>query len=348
MNKSISVLLASVSLGNIWFCPAESSANDRIRKVGYGHLGARALHIAAYYKLFDTLEKGPKKAEQMVPRDQSDAVKRLMRVLANHEIVGMDDQERFSLNNESRLLVSTQKGSLQPAMAKEFNLKRWEAIGNIHLLMEKDVSSFEQLFNESYYAYLAGNKEASEAFNQGMKNFSETEDAEVSGAFPFQDFKTYCDIGGGTGGLIMQILDKSPKLNASLLELQETLAQCKEPKFALAPGSFFRAESIPSSEIYTVKRVLHNWKDPESVEILTNIRTKLSDLEKGRILVIERVVPITPDGTYLGDSDVIGMALGGRERTLEEFKNLGHKAGLELEKTLLLKTGVSILVFKSK
>lgn len=37
-----------------------------VRKVAYGHLVARTLHVACYYKLFDTLQKGSKRAEEMV------------------------------------------------------------------------------------------------------------------------------------------------------------------------------------------------------------------------------------------------------------------------------------------
>lgn len=349
MNKCIPVILASVSLGGLAVFPAQSWSNDKIRKVGYGHLGARALHVAAYFKLFDTLQDGPKTAAEMsTPEQSADAVKRLMRTLANHQLVLMDENERFSLNDESRLLVSTADDSLQPAMAKEFDLNRWQAIGNIHQLLDKDIPAHEQVFGKSYYEYLTTNSEASQNFHKGMKNFSESEDTGVAEADLFKTHSNYCDIGGGTGGLVAKVLANNPKLKGILFDLPETISQSRVTHIKLAAGSFFNGETIPGADVYTVKRVLHNWKDPESVLILKNIRAKLSDLQKGRVLVIERVVPVTPDGSYLGDSDIIGMALGGKERTLAEFIEIGRQAGLELEEQRMLNTGVSILVFRSK
>lgn len=318
-----------------------------VRKVAYGHLVARTLHVACYYKLFDTLQKGSKRAEEMVSGTtlKADIVKRMMRVLANHGIVTMDENEGFSLTDQSQLLVTTTPNSLQPAFAKEFDLKRWEAIGNIHKVLDNELNAFEQLNGASYYAYLEGNKDASQLFNNGMKNFSEGEDAQVASADIFKNFKTYCDIGGGTGGLISKVLQHHPEINAILLDLAEAVALCKIPNIEKVFGSFF--EKIPPAEVYTIKRVLHNWKDNECITILTNTKTALTDKRKGRILVIEKVLPQKVDGSLLIDSDIVGIALGGRERTLGEFIDLGHKAGLDLEDQIVLSSGISILIFKS-
>lgn len=325
----------------------DQSPDVSVRKVAYGHLSARVLHIACYYKLFDALQEGPKRAEEIVAGTQlkEDTVKRMMRVLANHGVVTMDEGERFSLNHQSQILVSTAPSSLQSAFAKEFDLKRWQAIGNIHLTLTHEEDSFGQLFGQSYYAYLEDNKDASDLFNKGMKNFSEREDEEVAKMDIFKKFRTYCDIGGGTGGLISRVLGKHPGIQGTLLDLPEAIDLCIVPNITKVAGSFF--EKIPQAEIYTIKRVLHNWRDHECVTILTNTKVALSDQQKGRILVIEKVLPRKVDGSFLIDSDIVGMALGGRERTLGEFIDLGRKAGLELEDQIILPSGISIMVFKS-
>jgi hypothetical protein len=317
-----------------------------IRKVAYAHLSVRVVHVACYYKLFDTLQGGPKRAEEMVFGTllKADTVKRMMRVLANHGVVIMDESEYFSLNQQSRLLVSTAPNSLQPAFAKEFDLKRWQAVGNIHLTLTNENESFKQLFDQSYYAYLEENKDASELFNKGMKNFSEREDEEVATANIFKNFKVYCDVGGGTGGLMSRVLVQHPAIHGILFDLAEAVAMCSLANVAKIGGSFF--EKVPPAEVYTIKRVLHNWKNDECVTILTNTKMALSDKHKGRILVIEKVLPKKVDGSFLIDSDIIGIALGGRERTLGEFIELGRKAGLDLEDQIVLPPGVSILVFK--
>jgi hypothetical protein len=317
-----------------------------VRQVAYGHLAARVLHTACYYKLFDTLQDGPKLAEEMVVNTQQSVstVKRLMRVLANHKVVDMDEKGRFSLNQNSEMLVSTAPNSLQQAFAKEFDLRRWESLGKIHLAMNEDVIPFEQVFHQAWYEYLEGNAEASTLFNKGMKNFSEQEDEQASQISIFKNFKVYCDIGGGTGGLLSQVLHKNPHMKGILFDLPEAVKECTLPNVVKAGGNFF--ESVPSADIYTVKRVLHNWKDEECIKILTNIAKALSNKTDGRILVLEKVLPQQVDGSFLIDSDIIGLALGGRERTLGEFIKIGQGANLELEDAMILPSGISIMFFK--
>jgi len=319
-----------------------------IRKVAYGHLSARVLHVACYYKLFDTLQESSKRAEGMVAGTplKADTVKRMMRVLANHGIVMMDENEHFSLNDQSQLLVSTAPNSLQSAFAKEFDLKRWQAIGNIHLALSSEKEPFADLFGESYYAYLKKDQIASELFNKGMKNFSEQEDEQVARLDILKNFKIYCDIGGGTGGLVSRVQEQHPGIQKILFDLPEAIRLCPLSTITKVSGSFF--EKVPQAEIYTVKRALHNWRDHECITILTNIKAALLDQRKGRILVIEKVLPQKLDGSMLVDSDIVGMALGGRERALEEFIELGHKVGLDLEDQIVLSSGVSVLVFQPK
>lgn len=326
----------------------DADSDINIRKVAYGHLSARVLHVACYYKLFDTLQESSKRAEEMVAGTplKADTVKRMMRVLANHGIVMMDESERFSLNDQSQLLVSTAPNSLQSALAKEFDLKRWQAIGNIHLALSSEKEPFADLFGESYYTYLEKDQIASELFNKGMKNFSEQEDEQVARLDIFKNFKVYCDIGGGTGGLISRVQRQHPGVQVILFDLPEAINLCAYSNVTKVSGSFF--EKVPQAEIYTVKRVLHNWRDHECITILTNIKAALLDQWKGRILVIEKVLPQKLDGSMLVDSDIVGMALGGRERALGEFIELGHKAGLDLEDQIVLPSGVSVLVFQPK
>lgn len=325
----------------------DQSPDMNVRKVAYGHLAARVLHVACYYKLFDTLQKGSKHAEDMVSGTdlKADTVKRMMRVLANHGVVTMDENEQFSLPDQSQLLMSAAPNSLQPALAKEFDLKRWQAIGNIHKTLNNELNSFEQLYGQSYYAYLEEDKAASELFNKGMKNFSEREDEQVSKADIFKNFKVYCDVGGGTGGLMSKVLEHHPGIQGILLDLAEAIDLCTLPNVEKIAGSFF--EKVPPAEVYTIKRVLHNWKDDGCVTILAHTKAALLDKEKGRILVIEKILPRKVDGSILIDSDIGGLAFGGRERTLGEFIALGRKAELGLEDQILLPSGVSILIFKS-
>lgn len=346
--SGMAITASSLSLASP--CHAEAlSPNEvegKVKSVGYGHLAARALHIAGYYKLFDPLEGGPKTASQIaeIKGLEPSAVKRLLRILANHEILNMDGKGNFALNDASKLLVSTAQGSLQPAMAKEFDLKRWNAIGNIHIALETDIIPFNGINQQSFYEYLESNQAAGELFNAGMKNFSKLEDEVVAQSFNFSDYKSYCDVGGGSGSLISQVSHHHSTPEIILFDLDGPIDQTNLENITKIKGSFF--DKIPEAELFTLKRVLHNWDDENSIKILSNVRDAVSNRDKGRILVIDKVLKQIPDGSLLEDTDMLGLALGGQERTLEEFKNLGEKANLTFEKVIPTPAGVSILVFK--
>ncbi len=65
------------------------------------------------------------------------------------------------------------------------------------------------------------------------------------------------------------------------------------------------------------------------------------------LLIIEKIMPAFPDGSFLVDSDIIALSLGGgRERTLQDFKNLGLAAGLKLNRVFNTNAGISIMEFE--
>ena len=351
----LSALIVGASM--ITSCATLASATDKqsatyktIRALGYGHLSARALHVACYYKLFDQLQNGessPKKVATALNLDPS-AVKRIMRVLANHDLLEINDNETYSLTEKSALLVSTAKGSFQPALAKEFDARRWASFGRLDIAMKDAKVPFDTLYGESFYEYLERDQMACELFNSGMKNYSVREDRQIADNFDFSGFDTYCDIGGGTGGLITNVIAKSGNIKGILFEIPSAIEQTelKDQRISKVGGDFFKA--VPRADVYTVKRVMHNWNDENCIKILTNIRDSITDLKNGRILVIDKVMPQKSTKNFLVDSDILSMALGGIERTLAEFKEIGDAANLELEQQIDLESGVSILVFKAK
>ena len=146
---------------------------------------------------------------------------------------------------------------------------------------------------------------------------------------------TLVDVGGGRGGFIAKVLSRNPALKGILFELphvvfprDDLLLNGMEHRCSLMSGSFL--ESVPrGGDIYTLKRVLHDWDDHTSLMILKNCRDSMQN--RGRIIVVEAVVPPGNRSHIIKDIDVYMMALfPGRERTAEEFGHLFEKAGLQL------------------
>ncbi len=352
-------LTAALMLGTMTFAVTASQTLNAevpdIRTLAYGHILARSLHAVAYFKVADALQEGPKSTETLAQELnlKEDPLKRILRVLANHNILEMTKKGIFSLPSHSRSLISTEKGSLQPAFAKEFDQRRWSSIGHLEIPLKTGKSSFNELYGEGFYEYLEHDSEAAELFNKGMKNFSDREDEEVGPLLPLGSSRIHCDVGGGAGGLVSQILMAHPHLEKGILtDLKDAVQRAKEQyggrfegRFEGTPGNFF--VKLPSADTYSIKRVFHNWSDEECVAIFQTCLKAMNDKSLGRIFIIEKVIPEILDGSLLIDADLLGLTLGGgAERTLAEFIKIGQEAGFTFEDEIKTKSGVSILSFK--
>jgi len=106
-------------------------------------------------------------------------------------------------------------------------------------------------------------------------------------------------------------------------------------------GNFF--ESVPAGgDAYVLKRILHDWNDQQSVQILRTCREAMD--RKSRILVVDAVVPPGNELHPAKVMDILMMLLvGGRERTEEEFRELFQQAGLKLVKVVPTHSVLSIV-----
>jgi hypothetical protein len=109
----------------------------------------------------------------------------------------------------------------------------------------------------------------------------------------------------------------------------------------LVGGDFFG--EIPSgADAYLLAQILHDWDDEHSVAILRQVRQAMPD--HGKLLVVELTLPE-------GDAPAFGkwmdlhmlVLLNGRERTVGQYTELFHAAGLKLTRTIPTRTGQSIV-----
>lgn len=87
------------------------------------------------------------------------------------------------------------------------------------------------------------------------------------------------------------------------------------------------------ADCYVLKRVLWDWNDEQSVMLLHRCREAMD--EKGRILVLDLVMPAGNEPHPIKEVDVLMMALeDGHARTEQEFRALYQRAGLTVTRIL--------------
>ena len=105
-------------------------------------------------------------------------------------------------------------------------------------------------------------------------------------------------------------------------------------------GNLFEPWQLQADAV-VLSRVLHDWDDPEALQILRHARAALS--RGGHLYVVEMLVPDESVGGALCDLHLL-MATGGRERSAEHFGRLLSAAGFDLTAVRRLPTLPSVIV----
>jgi multifunctional cyclase/dehydratase/O-methyltransferase len=146
------------------------------------------------------------------------------------------------------------------------------------------------------------------------------------------------DLGGGRGHFLAAALRRAPEATGVLVERAEVLARADDVltgegvagRVETRAADLF-ADPLPAgADAYVLKAVLHNWGDDRARELLRRVRAAIGD-GPGALYVVEQV--IAPGNAFdhakFLDVDML-VLFGGRERTLEQWRELLGSAGFAL------------------
>lgn len=144
------------------------------------------------------------------------------------------------------------------------------------------------------------------------------------------------DIAGGNGELLRRILHAAPHLRGVLLERPHAIEAARG---ALArAGCADRAElvlgdftcGIPGGgDVYILSRVLHDWDDQQCRALLKRCAEAMP--AQAELLIVERLLPEDDSPSLAVAWDVHMLCnVGGRERTVSQYRTLLAESGFEL------------------
>jgi len=134
--------------------------------------------------------------------------------------------------------------------------------------------------------------------------------------------------------LVVEILRAQPTVRGTLVDLPPTVARSVEifqvagvaERVTAVGQSFF--DPLPArADLYLLKNVLGDWPDREAMAILQ--RCAEAARPAGRIDVLGGVSPDEDGGP--SPSLLMMVLVGGRDRSLAEFRELARAAGLEVQ-----------------
>jgi hypothetical protein len=299
---------------------------------------AQGIYAVAALGVADHLGSQPASVDRLARAVDAneDALYRVLRMLAPAGLFEEFPGKRFSLTPLGALLRSDHPNSMRHFAIYNGVPWHWGMWGDIERSVKTGSPATPNRSQQSLFEYLAGDGEAAAVFDAAMADLSNARDVSAISGYDFSRFATVVDVGGGEGRLISSVLASYPSVSGILFDLAEVIERARPviaaaglaPRCALVAGSFF--DTVPAgADAYLLKQVLHDWQDDAAATILTNCRRAMS--AHSVVLVIEMIVPDDPGPSMAKLSDIeMLVSVGGRERTLGEYRTLLAGAGLLL------------------
>lgn len=333
---------------------------DRIRNIRslfaiiQGGAMTKVACVAAELRIPDHLAAGARDAGALALATGAHApsLHRFMRALVGLGLCVESDDGCFDLTPTGALLRSDAPESLH-ASAIWYGGRMWETWGNLLHSVRTGESARKLATGTDGFDHLAGDREASQIFNGAMAEMTNLVARELVKCYDFSGLRRIADIGGGHGALLATVLEAYPGMQGLLFDMPHAIAEARA-RFAggdpaqrceFVAGDFF--ESVPAGvDAYLLKAIVHDWTDAQSTVILSNCRRVMS--AQSRLLLIERV------RADRARADSLDLAIaradltmligpGGKERTLQEFRDLLDASGFTLARVVSTELEYSVL-----
>jgi hypothetical protein len=312
--------------------PAEARVTDLVTGVA----GSYALLAIVRRGVPDVLADQTLSSADLAARIgcNADLLHRTMRVLATRGVFRLLPDGRFANSPASHALRTG-----HPGAAREFvlyfmsrsNLAAWEAID---WTLETGDSAFEHVHGMSVWDWFEQHPDERQTFAAAMTGLTVADAPLIAGLYPFDRIRVLCDVGGGRGLLLSEVLLRHPVLEGILCDAPSVLASARSlleqrgvvHRVKLEPASFF--DRLPAgADAYLMKNILHDWDDETCVRILRVVRAAAGS--GARLVVAESLVSRVSRDPFGTGAD-LQMAIAcsrGRERDVDDFHHLFARAG---------------------
>jgi hypothetical protein len=285
----------------------------------------------------DELAKGPRSAAELARAvgADADALHRVLRAAATVGLVRLDRAGRFHATRLTRPLQTGDSYALGDWCRYLTSPSLQQAWHGLPEAVRTGDSPFRRTHGMDVFSWFAEHVEEGSHFSRGLGGLTLLDAPMVCATYPFPDQGVVCDVGGGAGVLLGEILQSRPGLRGVLVDsaavLQDASAYLMklgvDDRAELVEGDFLSLLT-PTADIYLLKWVLHDWDDETCVRIITNIATAMP--AGSRLVVIEGDQPRTqvhPRYSMI-DAQMLVVSDGGRERSAAELEELLRASGL--------------------
>lgn len=290
------------------------------------------IHVVATLGIADQIAAGTTESDRLAEAVgcDSDMLRAVLDHLVSKGVFQKTGSDGFALNDTAMEL-------LDPSRRLGLDLdgiggRMAHAWGTLLACVRTGHSAYRERFGRPFWEDLDANPEIGASFDAliGPGGHGTPDPSfEITGGW--ESVRSIVDVGGGTGAMLAEILRARPEIRGTLVDLPRAVARSGETFTAAGVServttvgqSFF--DRLPAgADLYLLRGVLNDWPDREATAILTRCAEAARPV--GRIVVLKSV------GTDEAPRplEIETVLLGGRRRTVTQFRSLAREAGLSV------------------
>jgi O-methyltransferase domain/Dimerisation domain len=326
--------------------------HEQILAITLGFWQSRALAVAAELELAEALAEGPLHVDVLANRTKthSPALFRLLRALETLDVFSQVSPFVFANTPASDCLRKNVPNTQWAWVRAQLSVgggvyDGWSGLGDsIHT----GETAFDQVLGCNFWEFYRGrNRAAGAIFNEAMRLIGKHNSPEVAKSYDWSRFPIIADIGGGIGGLLVDILDAYPSCRGILFDEPKVVQQAiTHERLEPLGGNFFQSVP-PGADAYILRWIIHDWSEAQAVALLGKVREAMKP--GARLILLEELIPETPEFVPGKWIDLLMLTItGGRERTEKEYRELLLAAGFGLEEVVPTTGPLSLLIAKAQ
>jgi orsellinic acid C2-O-methyltransferase len=313
--------------------------SDRAFQLVSGFRASQLVHAAAELKIPDLLTSGPKSSEQLSAATGIDRgrLHRMLRGLVALDVLAEAEDGTFA---NTELGEAFREGGSRRPMAMVMIPHYYASWGHFMETLRTGVTGEQLAHGGTLWDSVERDRDFAVRFNEAMASNSEAVVEFVSREGDYANAQLLVDVGGGKGALVAGIVAKHAHLRGIVCDLPAGLAEAPaymatlgvEDRCSAAESDFFKA--VPEGgDVYLLKDILHDWPDDDAVAILEVCRRSMQ--AGARLQIVERTLPARVGDDPMDHNRILSdlhmmVLLGGRERTLDDLRDLFEKTGFSL------------------
>eukprot|EP01132_Coremiostelium_polycephalum_P004910 gene4910-6121_t len=295
------------------------------------HIVSRSLYAVAFYGIADQVESKPESAFTIAKEKgiDGDVCYRMMRLLSGMGVFH-EEQEPFGVFSKTPL--STALTNSDKGIAREYVLSF--SSNEFYLSFDNFLNTVKNgKTDKNIYKTMSENQQLLNSFATSMNHLSAPVIDGIVNTIDFSNFSKIVDLGGSDGFKFNNIKEG---INFELPEVIErnksSIRSHLNPeilnRFKEVGGSFF--DSVPDSDCFTLKHVLHNFSDENVIKILKVIKKSLN--ENGKVYIFNHIVSSKNEADLSKLADINWLQLNnGKERSKEQWYEIANESGFKID-----------------